>query len=99
MHEIARILQDRGVPASALQGPAELSADPQLIERGHFVRVADGRGGETVIEGSAFRLSRTPARTAGHYPELGRDNQQVLEDILGYDDERITELVVNGALG
>lgn len=99
MDEIARILQDRGVPASALQGPAELSADPQLIERGHFVRVADGRGGETVIEGSAFRLSRTPARTAGQYPELGRDNHPVLTEILGYDDEAITELVSNGALG
>jgi crotonobetainyl-CoA:carnitine CoA-transferase CaiB-like acyl-CoA transferase len=99
MHDIERTLQARGVPASALRGPAELSEDPQLIARDHFIQVDDGAGGQTVIEGNYFRLSRTPARPDGGYPELGRDSQRVLEEVLRYDDDQITQLVLAGALG
>ena len=52
-----------------------------------------------MIEGNYFRLSRTPARPDGGYPELGRDSQRVLEEILRYDDDQITQLVLAGALG
>ena len=55
--------------------------------------------GTTPVEGSRFRLLRTPAVVAGPAPTLGRDNQWVLETLLGYDAERVTELVVAGALG
>lgn len=50
------------------------------------------------FEASRFRLGRTPARIEGTAPALGRDNAHVLETILGYDEERITALVVEGAL-
>ena len=44
------------------------------------------------------RLLRTPARVGGTNPTLGRDNEYVLKEILGYDDERIAQLVIAGAL-
>jgi len=31
-------------------------------------------------------------------PTIGQDNDHVLRDLLGYDDDRITALVIDGAL-
>ena len=54
--------------------------------------------GETTIEGARFVLSRTPAVIGGAAPSQGRDNETILRDLLGYDDEAITALVADGAL-
>ena len=50
------------------------------------------------MEGSRFSLSRTPARIEKPGPTFGRDNQYVLEKILGYDEEKIVDLVAGGVL-
>jgi crotonobetainyl-CoA:carnitine CoA-transferase CaiB-like acyl-CoA transferase len=92
------VLQMRGVPASALQNSRELCDDPQLAHRGHLVRLAHPILGTTIVEGSRFRLSRTPAKIDCAAPTLGGDNHYVLETILGYSEERIAELVIEGAL-
>ena len=44
-------------------------------------------------------LSRTPGIVNRAAPSLGQDNQHVLENILGYDETRISELAASGALG
>src|SRR5262245_16999252 len=98
MEEAEALLQARGVPASAVQNSPECVRDPQLRHRGHFVSLPHPAKGRTVVEGSRFRLSRTPARIDGPAPSFGLDNQWVLSELLGYDDERIAGLVVSGAL-
>ncbi len=90
-------LQARGVAAHVVLDSAGAVADPQLVARGHFVPLeADGQ--RTVVEDTRSRLSRTPARVRGGPPTLGRDNQEVLRELLGYDEDRITELVIAGVL-
>jgi crotonobetainyl-CoA:carnitine CoA-transferase CaiB-like acyl-CoA transferase len=96
--EAEAMLQARGVPASAVQNSQELYSDPQLSHRGHFVKLPDPLHGTTTVEGSRFRLSRTPARVECAGPTLGRDNQYVLETILGYSPERIAALMAAGIL-
>jgi benzylsuccinate CoA-transferase BbsF subunit len=95
---VERLLQDRGVPAAAVQNSADVARDPQLACRGYLVEVEHPVVGTTVIEGSRFLLSRTPAQVSRPAPRVGGDNQYVLESILGYDQDRITELVKAGAL-
>jgi crotonobetainyl-CoA:carnitine CoA-transferase CaiB-like acyl-CoA transferase len=97
--DVEAALQGVGIPASVVQDSADLSRDAQLLHREHFVRLAHPIRGHTTVENSRFRLSRTPARIADRAPTLGCDNQYVLESILGYDEQRITELAVSGALG
>jgi benzylsuccinate CoA-transferase BbsF subunit len=91
-------LQAEGIPASAVQNAAALYADPQLAHRGHFVDIPHPTHGKTTVEASRFRLSRTPAAVTGTAPTMGRDNQHVLEEILGYDEEKVTALVAAGVL-
>ena len=98
-HQLEHILQKRGVPASAVQDSADCVADPQLRHRGHFVEIPHPTLDKTVIEGSRFHLSRTPAAVDRAAPTLGQYNSYVMEKILGYSEARISELATSGALG
>lgn len=92
-------LQSCGVPAHAVQNSAECFADPQLIHRGHWVTVEHPVHDEMIVEATRFQLSRTPALVTRSGPSLGEHNDEVLRGVLGYDDERIAELAVAGAIG
>ena len=94
--EAEATLQAGGVPAHAVIRASSAVDDPQLVHRGHLVRVPHSLHGESVVEGSRFRLSRTPARI-GQPPAVGEHTEQVIRDILGYDDERIADLAAAGA--
>ena len=74
-----------------------MAADPQLIDREHFVSVPHAALGEVVVEGPKYLLSRTPAH-AGSPPTLGQHTAHVLTDILGYNDERMVQLLISGGL-
>jgi crotonobetainyl-CoA:carnitine CoA-transferase CaiB-like acyl-CoA transferase len=87
--------QAAAVPAHAVLDSVGLCADPQLLAREHFL----SRGDEgAVVESVRTKLSRTPAVVRDGLPLIGRDNHHVLTEVLGYDDDRVTELVIAGAL-
>jgi crotonobetainyl-CoA:carnitine CoA-transferase CaiB-like acyl-CoA transferase len=92
-------LQGLGVAAHQVQNTHECLADPQLAHRGHYVHAAHTLLGPVVVEGPRFRLSRTPGAIPAAGPVYGEHNEHVLRDLLGYDDERIADLVIGGALG
>lgn len=91
-------LQAVGVPAHSVDGSARLLNDPQLAHRGHFVTLEHPVHGTTTVEGSRAHLSRTPARVERAAPTFGRDNFEVLTEILGYDAERVAELAAANVL-
>jgi crotonobetainyl-CoA:carnitine CoA-transferase CaiB-like acyl-CoA transferase len=88
-------LQSSGIAAHAVLDSAGLVADPQLGSRGHFV--SRGEGG-AIIESTRTQLSRTPAEIRDGIATTGRDTHEVLSQVLGYDDDRISELVIAGVL-
>jgi crotonobetainyl-CoA:carnitine CoA-transferase CaiB-like acyl-CoA transferase len=96
--EVESLLQKAGVSAHIVQNAAECYADPQMHHYGFFPKVQHSAHGEVTIEGSHFKLSRTPARFKHAGPTLGEHNFQVLTEILGYDGDRIAELAAAGAL-
>ncbi len=96
--DVESLLQQAGIAASAVLRSGESIVDPQLLHRGHFVPVSGPRGHATMVEAARARLSRTPARVEGEVPLLGLHTNDVLTDILGYDDERIAALAIAGAL-
>jgi benzylsuccinate CoA-transferase BbsF subunit len=97
--ETEQILQARGVPAHTVANSADANSDPQLSHRGHFVRVNHAVAGDTFVENARYKFSRTPAAVKRASPALGQDNQYVLENLLGYSEDCISDLVAKGALG
>jgi crotonobetainyl-CoA:carnitine CoA-transferase CaiB-like acyl-CoA transferase len=88
-------LQEALVPAHAILDSHGLIVDPQLVAREHFVPRGDGGA---IIESTRTKLSRTPAQIREGLALYGRDTHDVLSNVLGYEDDRITELVIAGVL-
>ena len=91
-------LQASSIPAALVQNSPELVSDPQLLHHEHFVEIPHHEGGNTVIEGSRIHMSRSVPTMDSSAPTFNRDMMFVLEDVLGYDSEKIGELLVSGAL-
>jgi crotonobetainyl-CoA:carnitine CoA-transferase CaiB-like acyl-CoA transferase len=95
--ELEALLQDSGIACHRVQNSAAACSDPQLQERGHFVRLESGET-YTIVEDTRSKLSRTPAQIRRGVPTLGRDNTEILTELLGYDEARMTELAIAGVL-
>ena len=96
--EAQELLQTAGVPAHQLQNSKDLAEDPQLQFRRHFREVASATNGTMFVEGTRFQMSRSVDEITRSGPTYGQDTFQVLEEILGYDADRIAELAVAGVL-
>lgn len=96
--EIERTLQAAGVPCHRVSTTADLTVDPQLIHREHFVTVEHPEVGRVPIENARAILSETPARVTRAAPMYGQDNEYVLRELLGLSREEIVDLVAAGAL-
>ncbi len=92
------LLQDHHVCAHQVQRSGQCHADPQLIHREHFRMVPHSVHGEVMVEGPHVRYSVTPPGPVWGGQVLGEHTMWALEEILGYDEERITELVVGDVL-
>lgn len=91
-------LQAVGVAAHMVNNAADLIADPQILHRQHFLAVPHIVHGSTWVEAASYTLSRTPARVDWGGPMFGQHNMEVLEGLLGYDGDRIADLVIAGAI-
>lgn len=90
-----RLLQAKGVPAGVVQSAEDiLDHDEHTRARGFYVYLDHPEAGHNAYDGPMFRLSASPARLQGPAPLLGEHNDYVLREVLGYDDERIAELLV-----
>ena len=89
------LLQAAGVAAGVVQTGKDMAEnDPHLRERGIFQQVADSAGTMRTIERAPYKLSRTPGKVTGGAPEFGADQDFVLRDILGVDDEELAEMAI-----
>ena len=96
--EIEDQLQAVGVPCHRISNSNDLMADPQLIAREHFIQVPHPELGPVFVENSRMVFSETPAAVTRPGPTFGQDNDFVLRELLGLDDEAITALLIAGAL-
>jgi crotonobetainyl-CoA:carnitine CoA-transferase CaiB-like acyl-CoA transferase len=91
-------LQMHGIAAHQVQKSGECFTDPQLVHRDHFHEVPHPVYGHTWAEQYGFRLSRSDGTPRRAGPTWGEHNFEVLSDLLGYDGDKIAELVIAGVL-
>ena len=77
----------------------DLHADEQFGLREHYYEVKHEIYQTHTVESSRLRLSRSPEKKAETALSFGRDNEAVLESILGLSKARIRELAEQGVLG
>lgn len=88
---VMRELQAAGVPAGVVQTGADLLKDPQLRQRNYFASFADSLIGPFEIPRSGI-LFRGQAEEPLRLPNrFGADNEQILGELLGYDQATVEQ--------
>jgi crotonobetainyl-CoA:carnitine CoA-transferase CaiB-like acyl-CoA transferase len=84
------------VPIAPVNSPKTIAEDPQFRDRFHWIPT--GRlGAEQLPTPLKFVDEELPL--PGHAPTVGEHTDDVLRDVLGWDDARIAESRANGGLG
>ncbi|HXJ33151.1 MAG TPA: CoA transferase [Candidatus Eisenbacteria bacterium] len=94
------LLQENAIAAGIVADAADVcTRDPALAARGHFVDVATPEGRTVRMDGPPFLLSDTPAFVRGAGPLLGEHSDEILREVLSYDDAGIAALRKDGVVG
>jgi benzylsuccinate CoA-transferase BbsF subunit len=96
--QVMDMMQDAGVSAGVVQTAEDLFNDPQLKHREHFRFLEHGVIGTHAYNAPAYKLSKTPNHIWKAAPCLGEDNEFVYKEILGYTDDEIADLIVEGVI-
>lgn len=91
-------LQKIGVPAGVVQTGRDLTDDPHLKQRGFIVTVENPRLGRVVLPNFPLQFAKAKLSRKWAFPELGRDTESVLRDLVGYSSETIAAFRQDGAL-
>jgi crotonobetainyl-CoA:carnitine CoA-transferase CaiB-like acyl-CoA transferase len=91
-------LEAAKVPCGAINNLAEVFDDPHVRERGMVTGWAHPLAPDLRLVSSPMKLSGTPVRTDLPPPLLGEHTQAVLQELLGWDAERVAALRQQGVV-
>jgi crotonobetainyl-CoA:carnitine CoA-transferase CaiB-like acyl-CoA transferase len=81
--EVAETLQAAGIEAVPVWDFGDIHGDPQVAQRGHFVRLTHPCMGPRLYEHNGFRIEGLAAAYERSGPTLGQDNAWVQAELLG----------------
>ena len=91
-------MRKAGVPAGPIRTVGEAMTSPEAEARGIIKKVPHTAAGEVSIVRSPMNLSGTPVRDPVGSPLHGEHSEQILRDVLGYDQDQIAELASSGVI-
>lgn len=94
--ELMRALQSASVPAGAVQDSADLSRDPQLLHRNHFLSLDHPIFGDFPFDALPYRIDGVTPLPPRPAPLLGQHNREVLQGLLGLNDAEYNALERDG---
>lgn len=86
------MLDEVGVPVASAKSVAELIEDPQLLHRGMIIEQEVPGVGVVKYPGNPLKLQLTPPDTSRRAPMLGEHTDEILKDLLHYNDKQIENL-------
>ena len=92
------LLEEAGVPCSAVNTVAEALAEPHAAARGSVVETEHPEFGTVRSMASAVRVGE-PMTNHRRAPALGEHTRSVLGELCGYSSDKIDGLIAAGAVG
>ncbi len=96
--EAMEILNKYDVPCGPILSMKELAEDQSLRKTGTVVEVDHPTRGKYLSVGNPIKLSESPSDVK-RSPLLGEHTEEILTQVLGYDDKKVREFKESGALG
>jgi len=97
-YEVMEICNPLDIPVGPILSMQELSEEPSLRETGTIVEVEHPTRGKYLTVGNPVKLSDSPSEVS-RSPLLGEHTGQILQEVLGYSAEEVSELREAGAVG
>lgn len=91
-------LESCGVPCGPINNIDQVFNDPQLLERGMRLTLQHPLADKVDLVGNPIRYSRTPVQTDKAPPLLGENTETILEQVLGYDSDKVEALKKSGCI-
>lgn len=96
--EWLELLEKAGVPNGPINTIDKVLQDPQVLAREMIVEVEHPAAGKLKVPGVPIKFSDTPGSIRIPAPLLGQHTEEILKEMLGYDDEKIKSLRDSNAL-
>ena len=96
--EVARRLEEAGVPVGPIYTAADIVRDPHYVEREMVIEVDDPAIGPTKMPGITPKLSETPGRIERGAPKLGEANRDIYGGLLGLTEDDLERLAAAGVI-
>lgn len=97
--QVMTTMQAAGVPAGVMLTSGEgVVNDPQAKHRQAFRWLNHQEIGPLLHNSPSYHLSKTPAHIRKAAPCLGEDNEYIYKEILGYSDDEIADLLIEGVI-
>ena len=97
-YEVMEICNPLDIPVGPILSMQELSEEPSLRETGTIVEVDHPTRGKYLTVGNPVKLSDSPSEVSCS-PLLGEHTSEILQAVLGYSAEEVSELREAGAVG
>jgi crotonobetainyl-CoA:carnitine CoA-transferase CaiB-like acyl-CoA transferase len=99
VEEAERKLEENGVPCMRARSIVELAdEDPHIKAREMMLEIEQPYVGKMKMYGSPLKMSETPCGPRGYAPLLGENTEEILDHVLGYDENQIKNLYENNAV-
>jgi formyl-CoA transferase len=96
--EAMEILNKYDIPCGPILSMKEIAEDQSLRATGTVVEVDHPTRGKYLSVGNPIKLSDSPTEVT-RSPLLGEHTEEILREVLGFDENRIAEIKNSGAVG
>ena len=96
--EVMDILNKYDIPCGPILSMKEIAEDKSLYATGTLVEVEHPTRGSYLTVGNPIKLSDSPTEVT-RSPLLGEHTDEILRDVLGFDEQSIAQAHESGALG
>lgn len=90
--EWVALMDKSDIPCGPVNSIDQVVNDPHTAAREMITEVEHSKAGRLKVINSPLKLSRTPVKIERACPELGEHTEEVLQNLLGFSQEKITEL-------
>ena len=97
--EWLEIFEGAGVPAAPVYNIAQMVGDHHTAARGMLPTVPVQEGINTQVIGHPMKFSKSPPSDLKPAPRLGEHTAEVLQELAGYNQEKVRELEKAGVIG
>jgi formyl-CoA transferase len=95
--EAMEILNKYDIPCGPILSMKEIAEEPSLRKTGTVVEVDHPNRGKYLTVGNPIKLSDSPSEVT-RSPLLGEHTEEILKDVLGFDEKQVAEIRSAGAL-